>query len=39
MSKKMRRPQAPKPRNWVAEELRDLDGPYRPNKGQTEKET
>ena len=30
MSRKVRRPQAPKPRNWVAEELRDLDGPYRP---------
>ena len=30
MPKKVRRPQAPKPRNWVAEELRDLDGPYRP---------
>ena len=31
MSKKAnRRPQAPKPRNWVAKQVRDLDGPYRP---------
>lgn len=32
MAKKQttRRPQAPKPRNWVAKQVRDLDGPYRP---------
>lgn len=30
MAKKVRRPQAPKPRNWVAKQVRDLDGPYRP---------
>jgi hypothetical protein len=28
--KKVRRPQAPKQRNWVAKAVRDLDGPYRP---------
>lgn len=28
--KKVRRPQAPKRRNWVAKSVRDLDGPYRP---------
>lgn len=32
MSKKIRRPQAPKPRNWVAKKVRDLDGPFRPKK-------
>jgi len=30
MSKSIRRPQAPKQRNWVAKAVRDLDGPYRP---------
>jgi hypothetical protein len=31
MSKKgNRRPQTPKARNWVAKQVRDLDGPYRP---------
>ncbi len=31
MSKKsIRRPQAPKIRNWVAKQVRDTDGPYRP---------
>jgi len=30
MSKKTRRPQAPKQRNWVAKAVRDLDGPFRP---------
>lgn len=30
MSKKTRRPQAPKQRNWVAKTVRDLDGPYCP---------
>ena len=28
--KKIRKPQAPKRRNWVAKTVRDLDGPYRP---------
>jgi hypothetical protein len=28
--KKVRRPQAPKQRNWVAKAVRDLDGPFRP---------
>ena len=28
--KKVRRPQAPKRRNWVAKVVRDLDGPFRP---------
>lgn len=30
MSKKIRNPQKPKVRNWVAKAVRDLDGPYRP---------
>jgi len=30
MSKKIRRPQAPKQRNWVAKQVRDPDGPFRP---------
>ena len=30
MAKQSRRPQAPKQRNWVAKQVRDLDGPYRP---------
>jgi hypothetical protein len=30
MTKQVRRPQAPKSRNWVAKQVRDLDGPYRP---------
>jgi len=30
MAKQSRRPQAPKPRNWVAKQVRDLDGPFRP---------
>ncbi len=30
MAKKVRTPQKPKPRNWVAKSVRDLDGPYRP---------
>ena len=30
MAKQSRRPQAPKPSNWVAKQVRDLDGPYRP---------
>lgn len=30
MSKKQRRPQAPKVRNWVAKQVRDPEGPYRP---------
>ena len=31
MSKRqVRRPQAPKPRNWAAKSVRDPDGPYRP---------
>ena len=30
MSKKLRRPQAPKRRNWVAKQVRDPEGPYRP---------
>jgi hypothetical protein len=30
MAKKVRRPQAPKVRNWVAKQVRDLDGPFRP---------
>jgi len=28
--KKIRRPQKPKIRNWVAKAVRDLDGPYCP---------
>jgi hypothetical protein len=28
--KKVRRPQAPKQRNWVAKVVRDPDGPFRP---------
>jgi len=32
MSKNVRRPQAPKQRNWVAKAVRDLDGPFRPKK-------
>ena len=28
--KSLRRPQAPKPRNWGAKEVRDPEGPYRP---------
>jgi len=28
--KKIRTPQKPKQRNWVAKAVRDLDGPYRP---------
>lgn len=28
--KKVRRPQAPKQRNWVAKAVRNLDGPFRP---------
>ena len=30
MSKKMRRPQAPKRRNFVAKQMLDRDGPYAP---------
>jgi hypothetical protein len=30
MAQKTRRPQAPKTRSWVAKQVRDLDGPYRP---------
>ena len=30
MSKKSRTPQAPKARNFVAKEVRDPNGPYRP---------
>ena len=29
MPRKVRRPQAPKPRNWIAKEVRDPQGPYR----------
>lgn len=30
MTKRVRRPQAPKRRNWVAKTVRDPQGPYRP---------
>lgn len=30
MSRKVRRPQAPKPRNFVAKAMLDPDGPFRP---------
>ena len=30
MSKSIRRPQAPKPRNWLAEQVRDPNGAFRP---------
>ena len=30
MTKRIRRPQNPKPRNWIAEEVRDPNGPFRP---------
>ena len=30
MSKNIRRPQAPKVRNWAAKDVRDPDGPFRP---------
>ena len=30
MAKSNRRPQKPKVRNWVAKQVRDPDGPYRP---------
>jgi len=26
----LNRPQAPKPRNWMAEQVRDPNGPFRP---------
>ena len=29
MKRKMSRPQAPKPRNWLAEQVRDPKGPFR----------
>lgn len=28
--KKVRRPQQPKQRNWIAKAVRDLDGPFQP---------
>lgn len=30
MAKNVRRPQAPKPRNWLAEQVRDPNGAFRP---------
>lgn len=30
MARNTRRPQAPKPRNWLAEQVRDPSGPFRP---------
>ena len=29
-SSRVRKPQAPKPRNWLAEQVRDPNGPFRP---------
>lgn len=38
-SARVRKPQAPKPRNWLAEQVRDPNGPFRPRaiKNKTKK--